>query len=300
MNEYYKIRYNITKYFINLDIQLSLLKNLIYVVLILSCVFLISLFSNDYLNSINFSIYIIHLIFLLYTSYILLKTINEIKNNTILNNYNNYFDLINCIFKENLSNAISIYKTSKIDKNTKLYNLYNIKDELVNYINNIENIYSKDDINILISSTPDIIKYYDIDKYINNNYDKHLYITSNSKFNNSRFIKYLRTENDNHMYIDLQLLNKYPIKSNLLDYLNNKYNKNFTNVYLEPPFNSPLFEYKINNLVEEFKWSIYNYLMTISFFIFIILHGLYLNYNINIIYIYIISIIIAILLIFIL
>ena len=64
MNEYYKIRYNITKYFLNLDIQLSLLKNLIYIVLILSCVFLISIFNYNSINITNFIIYIIHLLFL--------------------------------------------------------------------------------------------------------------------------------------------------------------------------------------------------------------------------------------------
>jgi len=300
MNEYYKIRYNICKYFLNLDLQLSLLKNLLYIVLILSCTFLISIFNYKSLNIINFIIYIIHLLFLLYTSYDLISTINKIKKDEIVNSYNNYFQLINCIFKENLSNSITIYKTEKINKNSKLYNLYNIKDELITYINNIENIHATNDINILISSTPDLIKYYDIDKYINNNFDKHLYLPENSKFINSRYNKYLKNEDDKHKYLDLQLLNNYPIKSHLLDYLNKKYNKNFTDIYLEPPFLSPLFENKLNKLVSDYKWTIYNYLMTITFFIFIILHSLYISYNIYIISIYIISIILSILLIIIL
>lgn len=300
MNEYYKIRYNITKYFLNLDIQLSLLKNLIYIVLILSSIFLISIFYNNSNIKINFIIYIIHLLFLLYTSYYILKTINDIKKDETINNYNDYYELINCIFKENLYNSESIYKTDKIEKNSNLYTLYNVKNELITYINNIENIYSNNDVNILLSSTPDIIKYYDIEKYINNNFDKHLYLTSNSKFNNSRYNKYLKYENETNKYLDLQLLNKYPIKSELLNYLNKKYNKNFTNVYLEPPFLSPFFDIKINKVISEYKWAIYNYLMMIIFFIFIILHSLYLTYNINIIYIYIIIIILSILLIIIL
>lgn len=300
MNEYYKIRYNITKYFLNLDIQLSLLKNLIYIVIILSSIFLISIFYNNSNIKINFIIYIIYLLFLLYTSYFIVKTINDIKKDETINNYNDYYELINCIFKENLYNSISIYKTDKIEKKSNIYTLYNIKDELITYINNIENVYSNNDVNILLSSTPDIIKYYDIEKYINNNFDKHLYLTSNSKFNNARYNKYLKYEDETHKYLDLQLLNKYPIKSELLNYLNKKYNKNFTNVYLEPPFSSPLFDIKINNVINKYKWAIYNYLMTIIFFIFIILHSLYLSYNINIIYIYILIIILSILLIIIL
>ena len=295
MNEYYKIRYNITNYFLNLDIQLSLLKNLLYIVLIL-CSFFIILIFND--TSINTIIYIIHFIYLIYTSYILLKTIDDIKKNEIINNYNNYFQLINCIFKENLYNAININKISKINKNTKLYELYNIKDELIKYINNIENIYIERDINILISSTPDIIKYYDIDKYINNNFDKHLYLPKNSKFNNDRYKKYLKYEFNDEIYLDLQLLNNNPIKSELLNYLNKKYGKNFNNVYLEPPFESPSFNNKINKVVNDYKWTIYNYLISIAFFIFIILHILFYYYNINIIIIYIIAIIISIIYIF--
>ena len=302
MNEYYKIRYNITKYFFNLDIQLSLLKNLIYVVLILSCIFLISIYNYNSLNMINFIIYIIHLLFLLYTSYDLLKMINQIKKDETLNKYNDHFELINCIFKENLHNAMTIFKTDKIDKYSNLYELYKIKDELITYVNNIENVYKTNDVNILISSTPDIIKYYDIEKFINNNFDKYLYLPSNSKFINPRFNKYLKQDNENYSYkyLDLELLNKYPIKSQLLNYLNNKYNKDFTNVYLEPPYSSPLFNIKINKIIDDYKWSIYNYLMTISFFIFIILHSLYLSYNINIVYIYLITIILGILLLFIL
>lgn len=300
MNEYYKIRYNISKYFIDIDNKLSLLKNLIYVVLILSSVFLISIFDYKTLNKINFSIYFIHLLFLLYTSYILLKTLNDIKKDEAINNYNDYFELINCIFKENLYNSTSIYKSDKIEKNSNLYTLYNIKDELITYINNIENVYANNDINILISSTPDIIKYYDIDKYISNNFDKHLYLSPNSKFNNSRYNKYLKYVDDKNKYLDLQLLNDYPIKSHLLNYLNKKYNKNFSNVYLEPPFSSVLFDNKIQKLVDNYKWAIYNYLMIIAFFIFIILHSLYLTYNIQIIYIYIIAIILSITLIYIL
>ena len=136
MNEYYKIRYNISNYFINLDIQLSLLKNLIYIVFLLSCVFLISVFDSINLNKINLIIYIIHLLFLLYTSYVLLKTINDIKKDKSINDYNDYFELINCIFKENLYNSISIYKNNKIEKNSSIYTLYNIKNELITYINN--------------------------------------------------------------------------------------------------------------------------------------------------------------------
>jgi len=302
MNEYYKIRFNITKYFLNLDIQLSLLKNLIYVVLILSCIFLISIYNYNSLNMINFIIYIIHLLFLLYTSYDLLKMINQIKKDEMLNKYNDHFELINCIFKENLNNAMTIFKTDKIDENSILYELYKIKDELITYINNIENVYKTNDVNIIISSTPDIIKYYDIEKFINNNFDKYLYLPLNSKFINPRFNKYLKENdvNDSYKYLDLQLLNKYPIKSQLLNYLNNKYNKDFTNVYLEPPYSSPLFNVKINKIIDDYKWSIYNYLMTIGFFIFIILHSLYLSYNINIVYIYITTIILGILLLFIL
>ena len=272
---------------------------MIYIVFLLSCVFLISVFDSINLNKINLIIYIIHLLFLLYTSYVLLKTINDIKKDKSINDYNDYFELINCIFKENLYNSISIYKNNKIEKNSSIYTLYNIKNELITYINNIENIYANNDINILISSTPDIIKYYDIDKFIINNFDKHLYLPSNSKFNNARFNKYLKNVDDTHKYLDLQLLNEYPIKTDLLNYLNSKYNKNFTNIYLEPPFTSPLFENKIKNLVHKYKWTIYNYLMVISFFIFIILHSLYLTYNINIIYIYLIVIIISILLLYI-
>ena len=158
------------------------------------------------------------------------------------------------------------------------------------------NIYANNDINILISSTPDIIKYYDIEKYINDNFDKYLYIPSNSKFNNSRYNKYIKKENDVNIFLDLQLLNEYSIKSQFLDYLNKKYNKNFTNIYIEPPFSSPVFNKKIDDLVDNYRWDIYNHLMTITFFIFIILHSLFINYNIEITYIYIFIIILSIIL----
>jgi hypothetical protein len=192
---------------------------------------------------------------------------------------------------------MTIFKNESIDKNSNLYELYKIKDELITYVNNIENVYKTNDVNILISSTPDIIKYYDIEKFINNNFDKYLYLPSNSKFINPRFNKYLKQDNENYSYkyLDLELLNKYPIKSQLLNYLNNKYNKDFTNVYLEPPYSSPLFNIKISKIIDDYKWTIYNYLMMISFFIFIILHSLYLSYNINIVYIYITTIILGIL-----
>lgn len=302
MNEYYKIRFNITKYFLNLDIQLSLLKNLIYVVLILSSVFIISIYNYNSLNIINLIIYIIHLLILLYTSYEIIKMIDKIKKDETLNKYNDHFELLNCIFKENLDNTMTIFKTDKInDRRSNLYELYKIKDELIIYINNIENVYKTNDVNILLTSTPDIMKYYDVEKYINNNFDKHLYIPSNSKFNNDRYNNYLKQDNDDsYKYLDLELLNKYPIKSEFLNYLNKKYNKEFTQVYLEPPFLSPLFNVKINKIIDDYKWSIYNYLITIGFFIFIILHSLYLSYNINIVYIYIITIILSILLLFIL
>lgn len=299
MNEYYKIRFNFTKYFINLDIQLSLIKNLIYVVLLLSLIFIISIFNNNnHLNPINFSIYILHIIFLIYISYILLKNIYDIKKNELIINYNNYFELVNCIFKENLANSINIYKTNGIQKNTNLYDLYLINDELIKNVNDIENIYNSPDVNSLLASTSDILKYYDIEKLINNNFDKRLYLTSNSKFNNNRYNKYLNNEN-NEKYLDLELLNDYPIKSQLLDYLNKKYSKNFSDVYLKPPFLSPSFNNKFNEIIDEFKWNVYNYLMTISFFIFLILHALYLSYNHYITYIYIILIIIFIIILFI-
>ena len=299
MNEYYKRRYNLSNYFTKLDT--ILLYGLIIILILLLSIFIIIIFYEN-INTLT-TIYVIFLIILILISYTLIKTIQETKKHIIFNNYNDYYELLNCIFKENLKFAIKKYNTFNINnskirqlnQDSDLYKIFLMKQELIANINNIENVYGKE-ANILLTNTYDIIKYYDIQKYINLNFHKRLYFDNNDlNFAKDNKI-YVNKTIDYFPYIDLELLEEQDEdRTLLLNYLSKKYNKKINFLYKEPEVLFSNFDMNIDKVLDKFRRIILIYILICVFFIIIILHGLLINFNYYITYIYILIIIILML-----
>lgn len=302
MNEYYKRRYNLTKYFINLDNILTLLYGLIYILIIILAIFTIVIFNNN-INTTT-AIYLIFLILLIIISYVLISTIKNTQTHEIFINYNNYYELLNCIFKENLKFSIKIYNTydsnkkiRELNKNSDLYKIFLIKKELLSNINNIENIYGKD-AEILLINTPDIIKYYDIEKYITQGFHKRIYFNINDISFINKNGSYINKTNDYYQYIDLELIETSNENVLLLNYMNKKYNKNFNYLYKSPEYIFMNFNLNIDKVLDKLKQIIYIYILICIFFIIIILHGLFINFNNILTYTYLLIIMILLLLLY--
>jgi hypothetical protein len=293
MNEYYKKRYNLYNFFLNIDndeynIYLSIFLVILIILLILVSIFLIVLIKDI---NISIIIYIIFLVLLYISSYNLIKNLQSIRINDLFLQYKSYFQLYNCIFKENL-NIMRIYlNRNNINKQIpeNVDNIYFLKNEVLDNIHNIENIYGEKAEKML--NTNDIFKYYDLEKYIENGLDKKLYFLDYKDFPFMRkSMPFIVTENQ-LKYINLEILNKsdYKEKQLLLNYINKKYNKLFTTLYIEPIF-TPKFNKMLDDLINTFKRHIYYFIIISCYFIIIILQGLIYRYNMVITHIYMIII----------
>ena len=175
-------------------------------------------------------------------------------------------------------------------------------------IRHIENIYDDSKINNLIlksENNNDIIKYYDLDDYLNN--DNAFNLLYNEKDTKS-FITTIRVNNDyiNYTYkydmktfiqIKLNILfdknriiddNIIETRNKLLKYINKKYNKNLSTLYINLDINDDKYLYK--DLIKTLKSNILYYTIIVSYFILMMLHGLFINLNILLTYIYIFTI----------
>ena len=149
MNEYYKRRYNISNYFLNIDSDeyynyMNIIILLLAVILIIVTIHpILFIIINKKIN-ITIAIYLIFLIFYYIISYKLYISLKNISSNELLLTYNNYYNIANIIFKENLNNA----------------NFNNsINDGIIKNINNIEDIHGNK-ANEFKNTTKDILNYY--------------------------------------------------------------------------------------------------------------------------------------------
>ena len=100
MEEYYKIRYNLYKYFFNIDndnyslILNTLMYTILFILMLLSCFFIVLIKTVD-LYSISFTIIFI---FYLYISYSLITVLSNIEKDEYLQTYKNYYEICNIIY----------------------------------------------------------------------------------------------------------------------------------------------------------------------------------------------------------
>ena len=159
MNEYYKKRFNISNYFLNINSDnyssnLYIINIIIFLILLILTISPIIYYIIYKTINITLIIFIIFLGLFYYFSYKLLITLNNIESNEFILNYLSYFNLLNTIFTENISILKSKFKSSNIDKE-----YISIHDSLLININNIENIYGLKADNFK-SNCKDILKYY--------------------------------------------------------------------------------------------------------------------------------------------
>lgn len=303
MNEYYKERYNISNYFLNIDndeynYNIIIIIPLIYIILIISTIIpIIYIIINKRIN-ITIIIYFIFLIVYYIISIKLIISLNNISNNNLLKRYNNYYSLLNVIFKENLDN---INFKSSSDK------YLSINDSLIKNINNIENVYGNKAYE-LKNTTNDILKYFTYNNKNNENieniYTSRLYITFKDFRYLHKNLPYISDdvvnddlEEEHNYYIDLKILEEYHKGTRerelILDYINKKYNKRFNDLYISSILTSK-FKENFNNLINDFKRNIYNYIYISIFFIIVSLQNLLIDFNIIIVHIYIAIILILI------
>jgi hypothetical protein len=131
MNEYYYIRYNLYKYFLNIEddtynYNLSLIISILYILLILLTLFALLLLKNITGFTI---IYIILLVFFYIITYKLIISLKSISTNETLIKYKNFYELRNIIFKENLQYALNQNK-----KNIRNQNIDYLYSSNINYI----------------------------------------------------------------------------------------------------------------------------------------------------------------------
>lgn len=291
MNEYYYIRYNLYKYFLNIDDDnynwyLNLVILILYLLIILLTVFALILMQNISGFTI---IYIIFLILFYIASYNLIISLKSISDNETLIKYQKFYDLRNIIFKENLKYALNKYKDDI--KNNDIEYLYSNKQTVLRNINNTENIYGKEAdklFNLSLNSSYDLLKYFDLNEYIDKGYYNRLYIT-NTNFiqNNPNYIKKQLTlsANKSIYYIDLESLEYYPQQqSELFKYLNNKYNKKLS--FTSKNIFTADFNKKLAKSISNYKLNIYYYIIISLLLIILLLHGLFVYFNYALTYIY--------------
>jgi hypothetical protein len=295
MNEYYYIRYNLYKYFLNIDddiynYYLSFVIPILYILLILLSLLALLLLQNITGYTI---IYIILLVFFYIITYKLIISLKSINTNDTLIKYKNFYELRNIIFKENLQYALN----NKTQKNKDIEYLYSTKKKIINNINNTENIYGND-AKKLFNSSDELLKYFDLNEYIEKGYYNRLYIENINFIQTSiPYIIRVKSESKIITYIDLELLEDYPIQQReLLKYLNSKYNKKLS--FTSKNIFTADFNKKLNNTISNYKKNIYYYIAISVCFIIILLHSLFVYFNNILASIYLTLIIIALIILY--
>ena len=294
MNEYYYIRYNLYKYFLNIDddsysYNLSIIIPILYIILLLLSLFGLLLFQNISGYTI---IYMILLILLYIITYKLIISLKSITTDETLIKYKKFYELRNIIFKENLEYALNQYNKD-LNNNEDIKYLYSNKKELLKNINNTENIYGNDAKKILNSSY-DLLKYFDLNEYIEKGYYNRLYVQHINFIQKN--LPYI-IKKPNITYIDLELLEDYPEQQlELLKYFNVKYNKTFS--FTSKNIFTPDFIKKLNKSISNYKINIYYYIAISVFFIVILLHGLFVYLNNILASIYLILIILSLIMLY--
>ena len=276
MNEYYNIRYNLYKYFLNIDddsynYYLYIIIPILYII-----VLLLSLFGLLLLQNISgFTIiYMILLICFYIITYKLIISLKSITTDETLIKYKKFYELRNIIFKENLVYASNLYNTGVV-KNADINYLYSNKEVLLKNINNTENIYGNDAKKILNSSY-DLLQYFDLNEYIEKGYYNRLYI-KNINFMQKN-LPFVIRENNIITYINFELLEDYPQQQlDLLKYLNVKYGKDFS--FTSKNIFTAEFNKKLNKSISNYKINIYYYIAISVLLIIILLHGLFVYLN---------------------
>lgn len=277
MNEYFKVRYNLSKYFLNVDNNtyeylLNIIIPLLYLipVLLLGLPFLFIKSYDDIINITTF-IYIFLVVILMVITYKLINSLKDIQNNSIINSYHNYYKLVNIIYRENYANSKKYVQTE-------------VKEKLLKNIGNIENLYGEK-ARRLLNTTKDLLQY---DDSINKNFVTRLYFDNYKNFkyllNNNYYVVTETPYTDYEVkFIDLQTMEEYYKDRNikerklLLNYLNQKYNTNLTTLYIPSIFTGK-FNKGFRKMVDDFKYCIYLYFAIISYFILILFQGILLNY----------------------
>jgi hypothetical protein len=271
MEEYYKIRYNLYKYFFNVDNDNynTIVSLLIYI--ILSILMGLSCFLIVAINSVDFYLiaYVIILILYIFSCYYLITILSNFEKDNNLNTYKQYYDVCNTIYREN----------GIIDKNI----VPNIKD--------IEKIFDPSELNIFINNNinnNDILKYIDL-----NNFDNtRLYFSQNnipdliidynfvSFYKNKSYIKLdvLFENNTNDSYKEAQRV--------VLNYINKKYKKRYTTLYI--PKNSHDIN-KYDKYISKIRQNFYIFILLSIYFLIIFFHGLFIRYSYALIVTYIIA-----------
>jgi hypothetical protein len=274
MEEYYKIRYNLYKYFFNIDndnyslILNTLMYTILFILMLLSCFFIVLIKTVD-LYSISFTLIFI---FYLYISYSLITVLSNIEKDEYLQTYKNYYEICNIIYREN----------KVIDKN------------IIHSIKNINKIFDSNELNIFINNTinnNDILKYTDLNNFDNT---KLFYKQTDipELFNTFDFIG----KSGNKTYILLDKLFDDSTYGNLykdaqiavLNYINQKYKKKFKTLYINK--NAPELN-KYDSYISKINRYIYLFIIFSIYFLIIAFHGLFIRYNYYFIYAYIITII---------
>jgi hypothetical protein len=277
MNEFFKVRYNLSKYFLNVDNNiyeylLTIIIPLLYLIpaLLLGIPFLFIKSYNDIINITTF-IYIFMIIVLIGVTYKLINSLKDIQTNPIINSYHEYYKLANIIYRENYANSKKYVQTE-------------IKEKLLKNIGNIENLYGEQ-ARRLLNTTTDLLQY---DDSINKKFVTRLYFDNYKNFKyllNNNYYVFKETPYTNYevTFIDLNIMEEYnkdkeiKEKKLLLNYLNQKYNTNLKTLYIPSIFTGN-FNKKFKKMVDDFKYSIYFYFSIISYFIIILFQGILLNY----------------------
>jgi hypothetical protein len=189
-----------------------------------------------------------------------------------------------------LEYALNSYNDNpNVLQNANVKYLYSIKDTILLNINNIENLYGED-ANKLYNSSHDLLKYFNLDEYISKGFYNKLYIDKLNFIDKK--LPYIINENKNINYINFEILERYDKqKSQLINHLNIKYNKNLS--FSSKHIFTPNFYKKLNTLIANYKKNIYYYIFISMIFIIILLHSLFVYFNYFLTYIYLSIIIIA-------
>jgi len=274
MEEYYKIRYNLYKYFFNVDNDNynTIVSLLIYI--ILSILMGLSCFLVVAINTVDFYLilFIIMLILYIFSCYYLITILSNFEKDNNLDTYKQYYDICNTIYRENgiIDNKI----------------VPNIKD--------IEKIFDPSELNIFINNNinnNDILKYVDLNNfdntrmYFDQNNIPDLIIDYNfvSFYKNKSYIKLdVLFENDiNDSYKEAQRI--------ILNYINKKYKKRYTTLYI-PKNSRDINKYDI--YISKIRQKFYVFILLSIYFLIIFLHGLFTRYSYPLISSYIIALLI--------
>jgi hypothetical protein len=299
MNEYYNIRYNIYKYFLNIenddyDYYLSILIPILYLIIILLSLFVLILIQNITAYTI---IYIIFLVLFYIIVYKLISSLKCIRTNETLMKYKNFYDFTNIIFKENLKYALNHNKKSGYINEDIKY-LYSNKEKLLSNINNTDNIYGED-ANKLLNTSYDLLKYFDLNEYIEKGFYKRLYISDFSFIDKNMpyIINDKKDKNNIIRYIDLEILEDFEVQQKqLLNYLNKKYNKLL--LFSSKNIFTPNFNKNLHNLISNYKINIYYFIGISIYFIIILLHGLFVYFNYILTYVYVSLVILSLIILY--